>query len=80
VVLERLRRREAGVDPADRSLAGVSVYRHMAEAVQPITEEHWQIDTSDEGACEGTLRRLIEELRLSGATLPRSQVTGGSIS
>jgi predicted kinase len=80
VIIQRLRRRRAGFDPHDRSQAGEAVYRHMAEEAQPITEDHWQIDTSDERGSESTLLRLIEELRLSGATRPEaSLVTGGSI-
>jgi predicted kinase len=81
VVLERLRRRSAGFDRNDHSKAGEAVYRHMAEEAQPITQDHWQIDTSDERGSESALLRLVEELRLSGASRPeRSLVTGGSIS
>ena len=81
VILERLRRRGDGLDRADHSQAGTAVYRHMAEEAQPITEDHCQIDTSDEDGTENSLQRLIEELRLSGATRPEpSLVTGGSIS
>jgi len=81
VILERLRRRDLGEDPTDHSLADEAVYRHMAETAQPITEDHWQIHTSDEPGAKATLARLVENLRLSGATSPmHSQVTGGSIS
>ena len=80
-ILDRLDRRAAGFDPADHSLAGVAVYRHMAEEAQPILEDHWQIDTSDERATDAALAGLIEELRLMGATSPAvAHVTGGSIS
>jgi predicted kinase len=81
VVLERLRRRHLGLDDADHSLAGEAVYRHMAEEAQPIPEDHWLIHTSDEAAAQAALARLIENLRLSGATSrEHSHVTGGSIS
>ena len=81
VILDRLGRRVAGLDGDDRSSAGVAVYRHMAEEAQPIAEDHWQIDTSDESAADMALRDLITELRLMGATgSPVADVTGGSIS
>lgn len=79
VVLERLSRREAAPEPDDHSLAGVAVYRHMAEDVEPLVEEHWQIDTSDEQATQAVLVRLIEELKLAGATRAvAGHVIGGS--
>lgn len=81
VIVERLRRRRSGLDPNDRSQAGEAVYRHMAEEAQPITEDHWQIDTSDELGSESSLLRLVEELRLSGGCRPEASLaTGGSIS
>lgn len=80
VILDRLGRRAAGLDCEDHSLAGVAVYRHMAEEAQPIAEDHWQIDTSDERATDTALTGLITELRLIGETRPAvAHVTGGSI-
>jgi hypothetical protein len=53
----------------------------MAEEAQPISEDHWLIDTSDERATDAALVELTEELRLMGATNPAvAHVTGGSIS
>jgi predicted kinase len=81
VILERLSRREALADDEDHSLAGVAVYRHMAEEAQPIIEPHWEINTSDERATDAALTGLIAKLRLMGATSPAvAHVTGGSIS
>jgi len=79
VILARLGSRAAGFDPAAHSLAGVAVYRHMAEEAQPIAEDHWQIDTSDGRATDAALTDLITELRLMGATGPAvAHVIGGS--
>jgi uncharacterized protein len=81
VILERLAWRAAGLDGGDHSLAGVAVYRQMAEEALPIIEEHREIDTSDERATDAALAGLTEELRLMGATCPAvAHVTGGSIS
>ena len=80
-VLERLVRRSAGLECDDHSLAGVAVYRHMADEALPIIEEHREIDTSDERAADAALAGLIAELGLIGATSPAvAHVTGGSIS
>ena len=81
IILERLMHREQMPNRDDHSLAGVAVYRHMAEEAQPILEDHWQIDTSDERATDAALAGLTEELRLMGATSPAvAHITGGSIS
>jgi hypothetical protein len=81
VILERLSRREALAGDERHSLAGVAVYRHMAEEARPIIEPHWEINTSDERASDVALTGLITELRLMGAnSLAVAHVTGGSIS
>jgi predicted kinase len=77
VILERLARRAAATDPDDRSTAGIAVYRQMAEAAQPVLEEHWHIDTSDAEATESALTRLIEQLG-PAATIEHGLATGGS--
>ena len=77
VIAERLSKRGAGADPEDSSTAGLSVYMMLAETEEPVTREHWKIDTSDVDATEAALQRAIETL----TTQPRPAVgrhTGGS--
>jgi predicted kinase len=79
VIIERLARRAAATDADDRSTAGITVYRQMAEEAQPVLEEHWRIDTSDAEATESALTRLIEQLR-PPTPMQHGRATGGSIS
>ena len=79
VIAERLALRDRRSDPEDRSAAGMAVYTKMAETEQPVSREHWQIDTSDAESTETALQRAIEILRPRRSTAER-QDTGGNIS
>lgn len=46
VVRERLRQREAGLDPETWSDAGFEVYSRMAPAWEPVSGPHFSVDTS----------------------------------
>jgi hypothetical protein len=78
VVAERLSRRENGGDPEDRSTAGLAVYAKLAETEEPISREHWKIDTSDAAATDAALQRAIETLK-PNRDAADGQNTGGSI-
>lgn len=63
VIAERMALRTAGADPEDRSTADLSVYQRMAETEEPISAEHWTVDTSDQDATEAALKKAIATLR-----------------
>lgn len=77
VIAERLSRRVAGGDPEDRSTAGLGVYMMLAETEEPITPEHWEIDTSDTQATQSALQRAIETMK-SQPSPAEGRPTGGS--
>lgn len=63
VTAERLSNRERRCDIEDKSTAGMAVYRRMAETEEPVSRDHWKIDTSDPEATDRALQRAIETLR-----------------
>jgi hypothetical protein len=78
VIAERLALRDRRLDPEDHSTAGMLVYARMAETEQPVSREHWNIDTSDAPATEAALQRAIEKLRPQGGSAT-GQNRGGTI-
>ncbi len=63
VTTERLSGREKRTDPEDKSTAGIAVYQRMAQTEEPLTREHWDIDTADSTATDAALQRAITTLR-----------------
>ena len=61
VVRERLRRREAGLDPETWSDAGFEIYSRMAPAWEPVNGLHIEVDTSRDIA--PALRQVLEWAR-----------------
>jgi predicted kinase len=78
VIAGRLERRTCGDDPDDRSSATMAVYRSMSETEEPISRDHWTIDTSDDAATEVALRNAVEAL--TGRPAAQAHHTGGTIS
>ena len=79
IIADRLTKRDSGGDPDDKSKAGLAVYAKLAETEEPVSREHWKIDTSDAAATEAALQRAIETLRPLRERA-KGQNTGGSIS
>jgi hypothetical protein len=77
VIAQRLLRRRDGSDPNDASSAGLAVYRMMAEREEPLTRDHWQIDTSDAAATESAFNRVVEACRPSFAGRTGAPRLGG---
>ena len=71
VIAQRLTQRQHGADPHDSSSAGLAVYRMMAEREEPLTRDHWHIDTSDAAATESAFNRVVEACRPTTAGTPR---------
>ena len=63
VIRQRLALRHDGADPRESSSAGLAVYRMMAEREEPLTRDHWQIDTSDAAATDSAFSRVVEACR-----------------
>ena len=79
VSAERLARRKDRGDPEDRSSAGLAVYRRLADTEEPITRDHWKIDTSDAIATDAALLHAIEKIKPPRGAA-EGQDTGGNIS
>jgi hypothetical protein len=63
VIRQRLALRRDGADPRESSSAGLGVYRMMVEREEPLTRDHWQIDTSDAAATDSAFSRVVEACR-----------------
>jgi predicted kinase len=63
IIEQRLTRRADAPDREDNSTAGLSVYRRMAETVQPPSRANWNIDTSNVAEVEAALIGVVEACR-----------------
>jgi predicted kinase len=60
VVVERLKRREAGQAPGDYSQAGLAVYHQMRDRFRPVSRPHWLVDSTDPAATARTLAEIAD--------------------
>jgi predicted kinase len=63
VIAQRLTGRTLHMDPEDNSAAGIAVYQRMAQTEEPLTREHWDIDTADSAATNIALQHAIDILK-----------------
>jgi predicted kinase len=67
LVLERLARRAAASD--GYAYADSTVYHRMKRRVEPVSRDHWRLDTSDAAAVETVLEAVVAAYRGSQARL-----------
>ena len=79
IIAERMSCRDKHDDPEDKSTAGMAIYNRMADTEEPLTRDHWRIDTSDAATTDAALQRAIEILKTTPQPA-RGPSTGGSIS
>jgi predicted kinase len=77
VILWRMAQRTARPDPDDRSEAGIEVYYRYARGEEPLSREHWLIDTSDAAAYEAAFEQIVAACRL--VRVQASQLVGGTV-
>jgi hypothetical protein len=63
VIESRLRARSSGTHVTDSSTAGLAIYHMLAERAEPLTREHWIIDTTNPDDTDVTFRRVVEACR-----------------
>ena len=61
IIKQRLSHREAGMDPGTWSDAGLAVYSRMAPAWQPVRQQHFEVDTSQDTTC--VLQQILQWAR-----------------
>jgi predicted kinase len=62
VIEERLKQRRQAPTGA-YTVAGLAVYKRLARRVEPVREDHWQIDTSDPLRVDAIYPRVVESCR-----------------
>ena len=60
VVHRRLKARSRGLDPEDQSSADWKVYRRLSDTVEPITRNHFVVDTSRD--ISSALAKAVREI------------------
>jgi predicted kinase len=58
VILQRLEARSGRLDPFDHSTAGVEVYQHMKQELEPVRTPHRLVDSTDPAVYETALKDI----------------------